>query len=419
MCRESSWLLLLLAACNGDRAATATDQATITDSAGIRIVQNHRPLWGDGEGWRISAKPILEIGDTLLTGEGRYILRALRLSNGDVVVVTDANGRWFDSTGTLRKVFASSGGGPGEFEFPPSALTRTVGDSIAVGRLGWRTRLDIYSPHGDFVRTWQVDADRFRALGRWTECGTHLLPDLSQVGCQRDDSLPTSGVRYEEEGQGEQLLPGLLRQFARQHRIPVTLDTTYTLGIDIGLEQQIVHVGGGITSVMHPFHARGAFGAGGDPLRLVSAANLQYQIEVRTPQGRLTHLIRRDGGRRAPTDAERVAADSVMRAGEGYYGSLNPATRDQVLDAVSTPDSLPAHQGLWVASTGEVVNKLWSMWGSDTPSRFEVFDRDGHWLGTLTLPSRFLLSEIGADYLLGIRLDDDDVPTLQVYGLER
>lgn len=411
--------LLLLAACGAPDGPIATEQATVTDSAGIAIVQNHRPVWGDGEGWRVSAEPLLVIADTMATGEGRWVLGATRLSNGDVVLITDANGRWFDSTGQLRQVFARSGGGPGEFEYSPSHLVQMPGESVAVGSVGLRTKVNIYSSGGDLVRVMQVERERFNALGRWRECGTHLLPDLSQIGCQRDDSLPSSGVGYEQEGQGEQLKPGLLRQFSRQYRIPATIDTAYMLGVDIGLEQQLVQVGGRIHSVRHPFHARGAFAAGGSPMRLVSALNLGDGIEVRTPEGRLTHIIRRDHGRRAPTDAERAAADSMLRSGEGIYRIISPEYREQILAELSTPDSLPAHAGLVVALTGEFLSLRWSQWDGNSPKQFDVLDRNGRWLGVLNLPARFMLYEVGRDYLIGMQLDADDAHSVVVYGLQR
>jgi len=57
--------------------------------------------------------------------------------------------------------------------------------------------------------------------------------------------------------------------------------------------------------------------------------------------------------------------------------------------------------------------------GCTGPSRFDVFDRSGRWLGELALPPRTRLLDVGRDYLLGVRLDDDDVPHVEVYRLHR
>ncbi len=35
------------------------------------------------------------------------------------------------------------------------------------------------------------------------------------------------------------------------------------------------------------------------------------------------------------------------------------------------------------------------------------------------MPDRFRLLDVGDDYLLGLQFDEDDVPSLVVYGLER
>ena len=68
--RPHAAALLLLAACSASDGSAATEQATVTDSAGITIVQNHRPVWGEDEGWKVSAEPVLVIADTMATGGG-------------------------------------------------------------------------------------------------------------------------------------------------------------------------------------------------------------------------------------------------------------------------------------------------------------------------------------------------------------
>lgn len=51
------------------------------------------------------------------------------------------------------------------------------------------------------------------------------------------------------------------------------------------------------------------------------------------------------------------------------------------------------------------------------PSARSVFGTDGRWLGDVTMPARFMPSEIGADYVLGVTRGDDGVPTVVRYKL--
>jgi hypothetical protein len=48
---------------------------------------------------------------------------------------------------------------------------------------------------------------------------------------------------------------------------------------------------------------------------------------------------------------------------------------------------------------------------------WQVFDPEGHWLGSVTLPDGGRISEIGEDYVLGVWRDEMDVETVRMYGL--
>ena len=51
--------------------------------------------------------------------------------------------------------------------------------------------------------------------------------------------------------------------------------------------------------------------------------------------------------------------------------------------------------------------------------RWTVFDSEGLMLGTLSAPLRFRFTDVGADYVLGIRTDDLGVEHVQLYRLEK
>ena len=53
----------------------------------------------------------------------------------------------------------------------------------------------------------------------------------------------------------------------------------------------------------------------------------------------------------------------------------------------------------------------------DATQRWSVFDPDGRWLGVLTAPEGFHMTDVGADYVLGWATDSLDVAYVQMYGL--
>jgi hypothetical protein len=67
-----------------------------------------------------------------------------------------------------------------------------------------------------------------------------------------------------------------------------------------------------------------------------------------------------------------------------------------------------AHDRLWVriySPPWEVTNDWW------------VFDHDGRWQGTVSLPPELAPFNLGADYVLGLRTDALGVEYVELYGL--
>jgi hypothetical protein len=51
--------------------------------------------------------------------------------------------------------------------------------------------------------------------------------------------------------------------------------------------------------------------------------------------------------------------------------------------------------------------------------RWSVFAPDGTWLADVTLPARFQPFEMGADYVIGATLGEDDVDHVSMYRIRR
>ena len=101
------------------RSDATEDAYTVRDSAGVEIVANLRPAWGEGEGWQVGSEPLLRIG--VVEGEEAYQFSGLtgmvRMADGTMVVADFGaqDVRFFGPDGTVRTLFGGPGGGPGEF----------------------------------------------------------------------------------------------------------------------------------------------------------------------------------------------------------------------------------------------------------------------------------------------------------------
>ena len=88
--RKSGGVVLLacaIAACGSGEPRWA---GTVSDSAGITIVENADPVWDERRAWRLSSSPIVTIG--VVEGDAAYELfrtvGAVRLSDGRIVLAS-------------------------------------------------------------------------------------------------------------------------------------------------------------------------------------------------------------------------------------------------------------------------------------------------------------------------------------------
>ena len=88
----------------------------------------------------------------------------------------------------------------------------------------------------------------------------------------------------------------------------------------------------------------------------------------------------------------------------------------QVLDDSPIRETMPAFDFFVVDRVGNLWVEEYRRPGETVP-RWTVFNREGELLGTLSLPDRFVLDDVGNDYVLGRWSDEMDIEHVQLYGL--
>jgi len=166
---------------------------------------------------------------------------------------------------------------------------------------------------------------------------------------------------------------------------------------------------------MRPLFGRAGHVAVGQG-RMVVGTSDAMEYQVYSTSGRLERIVRVPEYDLALSAAE-LSAERAAVLPDGM--NAPPLYRDAV-SALPSPDTRPAYADLVVDSEGFVwVAEFLGRTEADEPTDWEVFSSQGEWLGTVRLPARFRTDEIGPDYVLGIRRDEDDVEHVQMLRLKR
>lgn len=414
---------------------------SVTDSAGVRTVVNRKPLWGSGEGWRLTSEPLLTLGavDTPLVQQFHEIRGVTRLRDSTVVVLNSSSGelRAFDYTGRHMWTAGGPGDGPGEMRTQQDQrplLQRHVGDTIEVD-VGWeRIR---FGSGGELVDHRRLDFARLhRELGRYYvgSCppeGRSYFEELIVI-CDVSEGPPQPGRRWETH-------------HMTVIRIPWTLDRVDTVGTFFRNERWEATVplrfSAGRPSLWPaPLGPRGRLWIGGrQHPRLLYARNDAYRIEIWDLQdATLSMVVERRTPRRARTEAEVFVAvwQGLFQLRKPDRSELSLTNgRQPVVDSLSIAESFFLYdQGfLWVRRlpVGDDQGRRWEVpappdfeessgWVVWLPSGLhDVFRPDGVYLGTVKLPHDLDVMEIGPDYVLGVARDELGVEYVQLFGLER
>lgn len=397
-------LLALLPACSsgGDAAATLAAR----DSAGITIVENAAPLWEQGNAWRVSEQPRLQIGQA--DGPPEYafdrVMGVARLPDGGIAVADMGSSqvRFYDVHGRFQHAVGRQGKGPREFT-QIMGMQRILGDSLLVMDGGIRALL--FDATGRAVRTLPLHAVNSPftfILGQFADGAFVVEPGIRVMPGLAPDSMTI--LRLRSGG-------AIQDTFGRFPMAPQ----------------------GGSRSRPRPV----IFGS--RPSYAVSASHLffgypeRYEIGRYTTSGTLDVLVRRAWRPEPITEEEKEEYAKQYVDMKGEDGRAVPerlrAQRRRNLEESAFAEHRPAFTRIVLDRTDHLWVQEYSMRDYlpqgrfqptvDEPSRWSVFDAAGRWLGQVTLAAGFRPMEIGDDYVLGLARDEDEVEYVRVYGLEK
>jgi hypothetical protein len=386
--------IFLIAGC-GDHSRPKNETFVVSDSAGVQIVESFSPAWGPA-GRRIDAQPVVRIGRE---EEGPYqfglLFSGRLLENGALAIpVPQAQEvRIFDSTGTHVRSIGGQGEGPGEFQ-SLFQVFRFPGDSLAGfdRRLGRTTVISTSTGgHRSFPTTPDGNFDLFGVVGdgqclMYSPGGAYhpeLPPGLQWVPTEVLSVEPSNG-----SSRVIRTLPG---------------------------RQQFIEPDGNTRQVIPALYSiQAAADEGfywGTPDR--------YEIGFYDANGRLRRMLRRRT-EPVPVAPDMIQAwiDSQLEWVERTQGERAVPRYRRTYEEAHFQDFMPHFEWAFV----DRDHRLWvgaHSWPSDQaiPRVWSVFSPEGVWLGDLDAPEGVRIVDAEGDRVLGIWMDQLEVPYVQLHRM--
>ncbi len=370
------------------------------DSAGVRIVENRTPVWGEDEQWLLSTEPALRIG--VLDGDAAYqlfgIVGATRLTDGRIVVANAGTSelRFFDSTGRHLASVGHQGEGPGEFR-SLARLWRGNHDSLYTWdrELG---RLSVFDSAGRFARTMRLEVPS----GRIAQQVVGQLADGSLV------AIGSSGSFLRAEAGRVATDTAFFSRFAATGTFLTAFRSVPGVawyGFGAGEQHSFWMV---------PFTPGPRWAVAGDRLYLGTGST--PRVEAWSSEGALQQIVS------GPDGGSPVESVDVRRYGDellALAGDDNERRQiERFISDVPFPGRLPAFRALRADALGYLWVERFRRPGESQPE-WLVFEPEGRWLRTVETPLGLRVTEIGAEYVLGIDRDELDVERVLLYELAR
>lgn len=408
-----------LVGCGGNaRDGGGGGTASMRDSAGVALVENHGTAWAADRAWTVADAPSLDVGGT---GDPVYelgrVVGALRLRDGRLVVANAATSdiRFFDPQGKHLDTKGRQGTGPGEYQ-AIAGLWLGANDSLLVADVAAQ-RLTILDDQGELARSFSLGGRsgfQVPTNGRMSIAfPVGWFADGSVLGMEQ-------GFRINDGREG-------------RYRDTVTLvrygpdgaaGDTIARAPGVEMEQIPLTFGGRTTAAPSPvpLGRSTVVAVAGD--RAYLGENDAWRIEVRGADGRLRRIVRTDA-RPTPVTPADQEADRQQRleqlSATPQFRSLPAEIKTQFEARIRNaryPETLPflgamlpaADGNLWIE---EVVGP------SQEQRRYAVLDSSGVLLGRVTMPADFRPTFVDGGAVVGVWTDPDDVEHVRIYLIRK
>jgi len=363
----------------------------VTDSAGIRLtISADEPKHFA----QLDSVPAMSMGGPDASGPQQFFrIQGVRLdAEGRLWVADGQSGelRIFQADGTHWKTRGGRGEGPGEF-LQIRLLGATAGDSVICGDSG-ADRITVFDPEGEFVRTERLPiSDRPAPRPFDVFADGSLLAQLPRIvsaqslepGLVIRDSAELVRVRPDRQAfEPYGSAPGPLWLWTGRNQVPV------------------------------PFTTNASFDVVGHAAHLV--AGPEFRVKVHNGEGLQTiYGVEREPRRVAGSDL-----DSYRGFVQEYLPESMQAEYLEPLDGEERPSRLPGYDRLIASSDGYVWAQVYE---SDlaAPHDWDVFDRDGVFLGRVHVWSGFYPFVITREVMAGVWRDSMGVEFVRLYRLRR
>ncbi len=400
MRRLPSFLTLTLAAtCTGDAAPPPDDLTTVTDSAGVRIVDLADPPLNFIERLTFAPEPDLVIRSREDDASAVFSdVRDVEVLPQDRIAAVNGSGNEilvFDASGERVATWGGTGDGPGEFRSLEWLAFRSP-DTLAAGDRGLR-RVTVLDAAGQYVRSFGTADAVDRATNPIPPRPMGLLADGSVIGATYSQPDPVEGS---------------VRPAVEIVAIPPGGGPVHAIGTWPGDEVTIFEKDGFLEVTQPPFGRRLRIAPAPDGVWI--ADDDRWEARKYSAQGELRMVVRSSANPAAVTDA---LLEALL--GERYRHAVvaDPALEGLKQDVreIARHTTAPSFGGIVGTTSGGVAVAEFGV-GTASPRMWITVQPNGT-AAAIEVPAGFAVKRWGPDWVMGIVRDELDREEIHRYRI--